>query len=421
MNRNKMFLTGTVTVILFLVLGIFVRGQKEISITENRKLDQFPKFSLEDFKDSTFQDNIENALTDQLLFSEEFKSLYNSLKNKNTQLVTNILKSLNNKGDIEVIETPILDEEDVEVDPFKPLDFQIGLTPFGGNLAKIDDSDHLVFPKRTLDMANDLFESKTNSYNEIVKKHPELSYNSYYIETDVDIDFINGSISHDLVQDFQSRLDDSIKTDGLYIKTPKDYQKFFYKTDHHWGSKGQLEGYKGIIKLLKGEDEELLDIKEVLIEGLKYNGYKSRQIDNYDIYDDFNVLWADLPNHQVKINNNPAPYGSKMSYIDGKWSSEVGVNHYGIANGGDHGLIEYNFSQPDEKNILIFVDSFSNPINSLIASHFNNTYIVDLRYYADAFDKDFSFSEFLKEYDIDEVLWTGYYFFYANDIFLIND
>ncbi len=84
-------------------------------------------------------------------------------------------------------------------------------------------------------------------------------------------------------------------------------------------------------------------------------------------------------------------------------------------------MVEYRYNQPAKGNIVIFAESFSNPINELIAAHFNHTYFIDLRHYERDYGKPFDFGDFIEGKNIDQVLLTGYLYFYANDTFLIND
>ena len=70
---------------------------------------------------------------------------------------------------------------------------------------------------------------------------------------------------------------------------------------------------------------------------------------------------------------------------------------------------------------MVLVESFSNPINELIAAHFDNTYFIDLRHYEKDTGRPFDFGEFIKGKNIDQVLLTGYFYFFANDVFLVND
>ena len=301
------------------------------------------------------------------------------------------------------------------------LEFELSILPRGNELFEIEDSNHLIFSKANLDYSMEGFKPKAENYNNLVKKYPDLDYSIYYIELDLDVDFLNGVINHELIEAFYGYLDPSIKKSALYINSPADFQKYFYKTDHHWNALGQLECYRQIIKNLKGEDEKLLDIERVRIDGVKYNGYKSREIDNYKIYDDFEVLVSKLPEHKVYINGEEGVYGNKEEYIKGNARNEKGWGHYGDANGGDFGVVRYDFNNPKEQNLLVFVDSFSNPIKEFIASHYNNTYFIDFRDYEMAYGKPFDFGDFIKENEIDQVLFTGYHVSYTRDVFQVTD
>lgn len=64
----------------------------------------------------------------------------------------------------------------------------------------------------------------------------------------------------------------------------------------------------------------------------------------------------------------------------------------------------FDFNKPKKTNLLILGSSYTNPINKLIASHFNKTYVVDLRHYAWAKGEDFNIKEYLKDNKIDKVL-----------------
>ena len=75
--------------LIFGVLGFFYsiifRPQKEISIEENRTLQKIPSFSMRDFADGTYQQQMENSIGDQFLFSIQIKygvkQVFNQLTN----------------------------------------------------------------------------------------------------------------------------------------------------------------------------------------------------------------------------------------------------------------------------------------------------------------------------------------------------
>jgi hypothetical protein len=73
-------------------------------------------------------------------------------------------------------------------------------------------------------------------------------------------------------------------------------------------------------------------------------------------------------------------------------------------------LVEFSFENDSGRNLLILGSSFRYALDPLLASHYNNTYGIDLRYFT-----DFSLSEFLAENNVDDVL------FIANNHILFQD
>lgn len=419
MKRGLVFLFILAMLVIVLTGGIFVRGIKADSTIENRALAEFPAFSLVSFIKTDYQTNLEQALSDQLILGQTLKGIYNKIKNSNTSFVVSRLKNVSK------IQAPasLSPPSEIEVgDPTEIIDkFPVSLTPRGGELMEIDDSKHLVFHRYPIEYAAEFLDRKAQNINHLAANHPNISFSCFYIETDVDVDFINQQNNHELAGNFHSYLNKQVKFDKLALDTLTDYQEMFYKTDHHWTDLGQYEGYKKIINLLKGSDEGLFPTEHISLSNLQFNGYKSRQLDDYTIYDNFGILKERVPEHQVYINHSLGLYGTKDAYISGNYSLERGYNHYGVCNGGDYGLIEFRFNQPEKDNLLIFAESFSNPINKLIAAHYDNTYIIDLRYYERDLKQAFSFEKFIQDKDIKQVLFLGYAYFYANDVFLIND
>lgn len=421
MNQDKKFISILLILIFFLSIGMFIRGRKEVSVSENRKLEYFPKFSKESFIDTSFQNNIEKALVDQIPIGEEIKIKYKLLKNRNSDSVVRVLKTFDEKP----IKSEVNSDDDsvdvVDNSVAEDFKFESQLMPRGEGGLAIEKTNHLIYSKTNLEKSKPLLKSKAKNYNQLVKNYPDISFHCNYIEIDQDIDFINGEIKHDLVREFYSYLDPSIKKSGLYLNRPSQFQEYFYKTDHHWNAKGQIEGYKNIMRNLKGSDEELLEIKTIPIKGVKYNGSKSREKYDYDVHDDFEIAVADIPKHEIYRDSKKSKYGRKQKYVNNEFEQEKGKNYYADANGGDSGSVKYEFNNPKEKNLLVFVDSYSNPIKEFIASHYNNTHFIDLRAYESAYGKEFDFGEFVKENNIDQVLYTGYILSFANDVFLVKD
>lgn len=477
MRKDLCFILIIVLLIGSLFIGIFVRGIKTESIAENRKLEDFPSLTVGSFLDASYQKSIESALSDQILFGEESKSLYNNFKNMNLDFSVQVLQYIeatsksnsnavdseqdfepdtNSAQELALVEPiseadkiPLFIDKDIYTNRQRPssklsdlpkvvqkelapkptiivrkpetMTFDLELKPRGNNIVEIVDSGHLFYPKRTVKEGLSLITSKADNYNRTVNNYPDIDFYCYYIESDVDVDFVNGEISHDIVNSLFDLLDPRIQTSALYVNSPSDYQNFFYKTDHHWNVEGQIQGYKDIIALLKGEYEPILDLKIETVTDLMYNGYKSRKSNDYSIKDKFKVLMADMPEYVTYINYEEGTYGNKENYLAGNHPESTGYNYYRDCNGVDYGIVEYDFNQPDKENLLLYVESFSNPINAFIASHYNKTYFVDYRHYQPTFGNSLDFGNFVDEHEIDDVLFMGYYFFYANYMFKVSD
>ena len=80
---------------------------------------------------------------------------------------------------------------------------------------------------------------------------------------------------------------------------------------------------------------------------------------------------------------------------------DTGSFSYDYFYGENEALVEFDTGRPERENILILGDSFDNAVLKLLASHFNKTYCVDMRF-PDA--QPFNIGSFAEEHDVDLVL-----------------
>jgi len=495
MKQNILFIGLVLIIVNILFWGIFIRGEKEFSIIENRELSSCPNFSFKDFNNGDFQNNYEKFLQDQILLGKIFKNSYINIKNFSFNLISNIWTSKEgilkkDKGSIDIsfqsndisevleifekksciskpyfyneikseelfqtsfqdftlieeskrkarlektIFAEISDTNKVKkiiqykkkyMDKIKGInitkaDFEVEWIPRGNRIIELVDENHLVFSKVPLEKATPLLTRKAKDINLLADKYKDINFYTFYIETDIDFDMANGKITHDLYKYFSSQLEPLVNSYVLSIEKLQDYIDCFYKTDHHWDTEGQIKGYNMLISSIFGEEEPLVSF-DTYYTDLKYNGYKSRRLNDFQIYDPFKFIIADIIPYKTYINGKENTYGQKENYLKGIFDESEGVSHYTVCNGYDFGLIEYDFNQPLKDNVIIFVDSFSNPINPAIASHYNKTYFVDLRHYEKSNGK-FVFEEFIKNKDISSVIHCGYYYLYAMEEFVIGE
>lgn len=181
---------------------------------------------------------------------------------------------------------------------------------------------------------------------------------------------------------FSKNLSENIKSDILNVNSSKDFEKYFFKTDHHWNIHGAYAGYLEAGKLM-GIDEPARNIEIRTLEKVKFRGSISRTLLSESYFDIFEIPEADLPYHIIKVNGSPAPinFSMKNEYLRGKFPNSTYENHYGNFYHPDVGLIEYDFQSPHKGNLLLIGDSLSNCIEDLLASHYNKTFIIDQRLY----------------------------------------
>ena len=138
-----------------------------------------------------------------------------------------------------------------------------------------------------------------------------------------------------------------------------------------------------------------------------FNGSYARQTRMLCADEPFSVYAVSLPKHTETMNGKRGTYGHLASYIRGKVPEDNLRNHYAYCYGGDYGEIVYDFGDEGRGSLLMLVDSYSNPINGLIASHFDTTYVIDPRYYESWAGVPFDPESYLADHPADALLMMG--------------
>ena len=365
--RNKIFVIIIMLILVIIPIGIFVRDQKEISVAENRKLSK-----KEDIRVSNLNEDLEKVLQDQFLYGESLKKVYNRFKTKITNLSVNVIEKNN----------------------------WMKLIPVGNNLYRIANTDYLTYRPKMVNEKKENYLRIINNINEKSNNHPEIKFFVYNIVNDSTIQDRN---------DYDKLIIDNLNKNIPYLSSTKintydDYQKSFYKTDHHWNKNGQYD--------------KVEPIGHSAIVDIKFFGSKDRMLGNYDIFDEFIVNEYDYPQMDIQIDlKEVEDYGEAKKFFNNEIPSQsVEENYYGDFYGWDNGIIEFKVPEnSDKENLLIFSNSYSNPLNKLIASSFKETYVVDLRNYEIELGEKFIFEDFLKTHHIDNILILGNYNYFIED------
>ena len=356
-------------------LFTFIKTETPDSKAENRPLATFEHFTLHSFLNGSFQDNFENALSDQFVFSESIRVGY-----------ANVIKSIPTFN----LEESICKNHYLEL--ANSVDRRRGT---------FDCDDYMLY------YPEPLTEEQTTIVNENIAKYNRINTLTdayYYLINDSSVyDFEKNEKVVDYNRILKENLTGNYKFASLDFNNYDEFKQYFYKTDHHWNYNGSYKGYTDILKLLnvknKNQPAELATNHEYFF------GSHAQNTKNYDIEEEFSFYKYNFnKNYSTLINGQSGTYGHYDDYIAHKYEYDKTTNYYAYFYGIDNGEIIYDYRQPEKDNLLIISNSYSNAVNQLIAENFNKTYIIDLRLYKDTFNQDFSFSQYLKDHKIDKTL-----------------
>ncbi len=363
-----------VSVCVFLAGTVF--GGKEISGLENRTLEAFPELTAQSFLSGGFQDGLEKALGDRLTGSETIRSLVRD-----------------GQAGVLRVEQGVL----YAMDP----SLQNGYTQAAEGYYFYGGDTNRIVEKPAEDAGT---ENRIRAMAELVNAVPGVKVYLYFVQNSRSVDFDRpeeGERLYGLVRD-------AFRTEGsaaFSFTDYGDYKQWFYQTDHHWNNRGSYRGYREIVSLM-GLGEPLEAGEEITFPFV-FNGSYARKTSQLCADEPFRVYSFTVPAHTVTLNGKRGKYGRMDAYLKGRYETEPLTNHYSNCYGGEYGEIVYDFGTEDRGNLLIIANSYSNPINALIASHFDRTAVVDPRYWEQQAGKPFDPAACAVEAGADTVLLLG--------------
>jgi hypothetical protein len=385
-----------------------MHGQKVVSEAEQRNLEKYPPFSLSSYIDGDFQDKLEGSLADQFYASGKIKVTTIGFRNKVYKAFTQ--DYYRNKVKDDIAKKPVKPtEEDTEIsEPVKPPFVYVDrYRKVSAKYFVWGEGKQLMRPSRGY-----LQPEYSGNYKAVLdalnSKVPEgLDKYLFLVETPEILDFNAEKNEHLMRAQLQEYLPE-YNVDSLEVANYETYDLYFFDTDHHMNSIGARQAYQQIISMVFGEDEPLIQPTEYKNFGVNYYGSLATGDAYRDIKEDFSAYIYDYPTHKTYLGGTFADgYGLQNSYLRGKISTNEFANHYRNFFGGDWPEVHFDYSEtnatrPDKKNVLIISDSIDNSLTPLLATHFNQTYTVDLRHY-----KDFNIADFCKKNEINTFIYIG--------------
>ena len=177
-------------------------------------------------------------------------------------------------------------------------------------------------------------------------------------------------------------------------------EEFYSTVDHHYNYYGAYAVYRSIMDTLASDGWDLPVLTEDKIDLVEqpfpYIGSRNRKLYN---------LWPNTDKAVIGVQKDPVAF---TRYDNGELSEKplfilpedpVMPTTYNLYMGGDFGETVLETDRPELPDVLIFGDSFTNALETLLYASFDETHILDLRYYTDK-----SLKDYISDYQPDIVL-----------------
>lgn len=354
---------------------------REMNTYENRYAVQLPILTAASYGSGQFQDQLEDALADQLPKASALKKLYH----------------LGTRGYVYALLSPLS-----EANSDSYFDY------FGVWLA---DGNRLVYAPMALTDVQERLDARIAQIEYAVSRI-DAEFYLYYIEKDTDLNFETGE-RLGAYEYLASRLD--LPMDNFAVDTPEDFFRDFYVTDHHWNYLGSDRAYVELTKLL--DCGKPMEPMEAVTLDQTITGSKAAACGAQQLTEPFCAYRYDFPPMTVTLDDmTTADYGNQEAFLNGSGD----LLSYSAFYGGDNGEVILDTGSGGE-NLLILGESYDNAVLKLLAAHFGRTHAVDLRYYEPLMGEPFDLAAYVQTHDIDRVLLMGNIdYFTMNDFALEN-
>ena len=435
--RNRLFTLLLLVLFASVSLSIALTPGRDFSYAENRPLSRIPRPSTKSWLKTAFQASLESGLSDQWPGSEPLKTLHAKMGRRWLAFSGEWLVGLVQKA------TPPQPADSQAAVPPQTVEAVI---PVGGNVFALGSAptDPLVVADANPHTARTAMHETAEVLAELARTLPTIPFDTFYIETSIDMDFLSGAVTHEFLNAFEEALPKAISSDALRLASTGELRQWFYRTDHHWNAAGQQQGYARLLTLLsKNTSAAMVPVPtEILtLPSLPFSGSRARSANDFSRAEPFDLLTFDLPPHEVWVDGTPGRYGNREQYVmyastqagegtgpesgtetaseaaagpsvkalsSNGIGTDAGFNHYGHCNGQDYAEVVFRF--PENRgmgHLLVLSESYANPLKPLIASHFDTTRFIDLRFYESTFHKPFNPAAYVAEHRIDQVLVMG--------------
>lgn len=174
----------------------------------------------------------------------------------------------------------------------------------------------------------------------------------------------------------------------------KKEEPIFYKTDHHWTTRGAFYAYQELGKQMGfvPHDEGNYNLAKITDEfyGTLYSKSGFRNIDSDRI-----ELYVQKKKEQYIVEYKDDHKRADSVYVLDHVRKK---DKYAVFLNGNHPLVKITTGNKKRGKLLVIKDSYANCFIPFLIAHFSEIYVVDLRYYEE------NINRLLQNYQINEIL-----------------
>lgn len=363
MNKERILHLSSLTFIVFFCILLFLAMITGVILTpyqysyyENRNLSSFPEITVEGIMDGSFFTDFDTFIKERAMVREVFLRLSTFI-------------------DLHILHRPVVNEVVITEDTLLPY------------------NNYEIVSDYNVNYYSDVISQNLKAHTELVE-----SYNGSFYYVAVPCQYVCKSNEYPWFLNNRSEYTSAsrkalfTKLDAAsvdYIDMLEYYEKagcpdsYTSNIDNHYSILGGYATYNEIIKRINADGKYSLD---PLDEGeFSYSEVKNRYLGSrtrklFDMWDISEPLGIITPHKEVPfirynygVEATPSVYsfpGEKERY-----------STYGVYMGGDISETIIETNRPELPSILVYGDSFTNAVESLIWYNFDTMYSLDYRYY----------------------------------------
>lgn len=345
MKRSKHLVFFSVLVALWagLVVSNLLTPVKVFSENENRYLAELPVFSFEDFVSGKYMQDMDEYINDQFILRNQWIGMKVSLERA---LLKKEIHSVLFARDNYLIEHHKASDVKEELKNKNTELLRKFMEHYGEILGK-DRVRAMLIP----------------TASEILKDKLPLFTAGTGFDQMAYLDEVEKNLGEEVF----------LEVSEILQKHNEEY--IYYRTDHHWTSLGAYYAYQEWAQSMGFAPDEESDFSIWEATDSFYGTLHSKvntkvQADQIHLYHLKNPM-------KYQITYNMATKGTSL-YDESKLK---GKDKYSVFLGGNNALVEVETENNVGRNLLVVKDSFAHSLVPFLVNHYDNTVMVDLRYY----------------------------------------